>query len=109
MLTSILYVHACMLYTAWYNVAIQLQLEMEKLSLRNEHKRDTDRRMRDIEAEMKDLQAKQSELTEVWDKERGAVGKVNALLTIHTVCGTCMLYSNQVYTLPGGYALVLLL
>eukprot|EP00953_Heterococcus_sp_UTEX-ZZ885_P009650 5669-Heterococcus_DN1.PRE.1 len=53
-----------------------IQLEMEKLSLRNEHKRDTDRRMRDIEAEMKDLQAKQSELTEVWDKERGAVGKV---------------------------------
>jgi hypothetical protein len=78
-------VHACCTLVCC-TVATQLQLEMEKLSLRNEHKRDTDRRMRDIEAEMKDLQAKQSELTEVWDKERGAVGKVMQLLTMYTYC-----------------------
>jgi hypothetical protein len=67
---------------------IHKQLEMEKLSLRNEHKRDTDRRMRDIEAEMKDLQAKQSELTEIWDKERGAVGKVMQLIIL-LYCTLC--------------------
>lgn len=56
-----------------------IQLEMEKLSLRNEHGKVTDRRMHDIEKEMESLKAKQQELTEVWEKERAAVGKVMEL------------------------------
>ena len=52
---------------------------MEKLSLRNEHKAVTERRMRDIESEMKYLKEKQSTLTESWEKERAAVDSVQAI------------------------------
>ncbi|KAG5184953.1 ATPase [Tribonema minus] len=56
-----------------------VQLEMEKLSLKNEKRPDTNRRTRDIETQMAELRDKQKGLTEVWDKERAAVGKVTGL------------------------------
>jgi len=56
-----------------------IQLEMEKLSLKNEKRPDTNRRTRDIDSQIAELRAKQKELTDVWDKERAAVGKVTEL------------------------------
>lgn len=56
-----------------------IQLEMEKLSLRKETKRDALKRVEQIGMEMKELQEKQESLTQTWDEERGRVGKVQAI------------------------------
>ncbi|CAM9142065.1 unnamed protein product [Choristocarpus tenellus] len=56
-----------------------IQLEMEKLSLRSETKRDSLERVTQIDEEMDSLKEKQAELTAVWDNERNRVGKVQEL------------------------------
>ncbi|CAM9110882.1 unnamed protein product [Laminaria digitata] len=56
-----------------------IQLEMEKLSLRKETKRDALKRVEQIDTEMEELQEKQESLTQTWDEERGRVGKVQAI------------------------------
>eukprot|EP00904_Undaria_pinnatifida_P006538 jgi/Undpi1/3013/HiC_scaffold_14.g06390.m1 len=56
-----------------------IQLEMEKLSLRKETKRDALKRVEQIDKEMEELKEKQEGLTRTWDDERSRVGKVQAI------------------------------
>ncbi|CAN0090748.1 unnamed protein product, partial [Sphacelaria rigidula] len=56
-----------------------IQLEMEKLSLRKETRKDALQRVEQIDGEMADLKEKQKNLTDAWDKERNRVGKVQEL------------------------------
>jgi ATP-dependent Clp protease ATP-binding subunit ClpB len=56
-----------------------LQLEMEKLSLAKEDRKDTKRRISDIEQEMATLKQNQAQLVSTWEREKSAVGKVREL------------------------------